>query len=74
VAVRGEEHRSRAALADREVDGAGGARGKRDGDDLAGLACDHQRPVPALDAHGLDVGAGGFGNRSPFKAIREIRA
>jgi hypothetical protein len=41
VAVGGEEHRSLAALADREVDGAGGARGKRDGHDLAALAGDH---------------------------------
>jgi hypothetical protein len=31
VAVGGEEHRSLAAFADREVDGAGGARGQAGG-------------------------------------------
>jgi hypothetical protein len=41
--------------------------GERDGDDLPALAGDHQRPVPALDAHGHDVGAGGFGNPQPVE-------
>jgi hypothetical protein len=58
AAGRGEDHWSLAALADREVDGPGGARGERDGDDLAALAGDHQGLVAALGAHGVDVGAG----------------
>src|SRR4029077_12017097 len=74
TAVRGQEDRPRAAFADGQVDRSRGTRRERDGDDLPALAGDHQRPVPALDAHGLDVGAGGFGNRSPLRASREISA
>ena len=59
--VGGEEQRALGALADGQVDGAGGARGERDGDDLAALAGDDQGPVPALEAQVLDVGAGGLG-------------
>jgi hypothetical protein len=34
---------------------------------LAALAGDDQGPVAALDAQGLDVGAGGFGNAQPVE-------
>ena len=44
--VRGNEQRPFAALADGQVDRAGGARGERDGDDLAALAGDDQGPWP----------------------------
>ena len=57
-ATRRQEHRSFAAFADGQVDGTGGARRQRDGDDLAALADDHQGPVPALDPQGLDVRTG----------------
>jgi hypothetical protein len=46
--VRGQEHRPAGALADRQVDRPGGARCKRDRDDLAALAGDRQDPVPAV--------------------------
>ena len=46
--ARGEEQGSFGALADGQVDGVGGARGERDGDDLAALAGDDQGPVPAF--------------------------
>jgi hypothetical protein len=48
--VCGDEEGSFGALADRQVDRPGGARGERDGDDLATLAGDNQGPVPALQA------------------------
>jgi hypothetical protein len=57
-AARGEEDRSFAPLADGQVDRSCGARGGRDGDDLAALARDDQGPVPPFDAERLDVGAG----------------
>ena len=44
--VGSQEHRPAGALADGQVDRPGGARGQRDGDDLAALAGDGQRPVP----------------------------
>jgi len=56
-AVTGEEQRSIGALAGGQVDGAGGARGEGDGDDLAALAGDDQGAVAALGAHVLDVRA-----------------
>jgi hypothetical protein len=58
--VGGQEHRAAGALADGQVDGPGRPRRQRDGDDLAALAGDDQRPVPALEAQVLDVGAGGL--------------
>jgi hypothetical protein len=54
--VSGKEQRPADALADRQVNGARGARGERDGDDLAALAGDDQGPVAALEAQVLDVG------------------
>jgi hypothetical protein len=60
LAVEGEEQRARGALADGQVDGAGGPRGERDGDDLAALAGDDQGPVAAFQAQELDVGPGGL--------------
>ena len=62
AAVRGQEDRPLAAFTDGEVDRPRGAGRERDGDDLAALAGDHQCPVPALDPHGLNIGAGGFGD------------
>jgi len=58
--VRSQEHRPAGTLADGQVDRPGGARRKRDRDHLAALAGDDQRPVPALEAQVLDVGAGGL--------------
>ena len=60
AAVSGQEDRPVCALADGQVDGPGGARSERDRDDLAALAGDHERPVPALHAQRLDVRAGGL--------------
>ena len=67
TAIGGQEDRSLAALADRQVDRPGGPRRERDGDDLAALAGDHQGAVPALDAQRLDAGAGGFGDAQPVE-------
>src|SRR6266568_4765809 len=57
-AVRGQERRPFGALADGQVDRPGCPRRQRDGDDLAALAGNGQRPVTALQAQVLDVGAG----------------
>jgi hypothetical protein len=58
--VRGGEQRSFGALADGQVDGAGGTRSERDGDDPAALASDDRGPVAALEAQVLDVRANGL--------------
>ena len=72
--VCGDEQRAFGALADCQVDRAGGARGERDGDDLAALAGDDQGPVPALEPEVLDVRVSGFGDPQPFSASREMSA
>ena len=69
--VRGQEHRPAGPFADGQVDRAGGPRRQRDGDDLAALAGDCQRPVPALQPQVLDVRAGGLGD--PQAVEREQR-
>jgi len=51
-----EEDGAFAAVAYREVDGACGAGREGDGDDLAALADDAQRPVTAFEAELFDVG------------------
>jgi hypothetical protein len=56
--ISGEENRPLAAFAGGQVDRAGGAGSERNDDDLAALAGDGQRPVPALQTQMLDVGAG----------------
>ena len=65
--VRGQEHRPTCALGDGQVDRPGGAGRERDGHDLAALAGDGQRPVPAFQARQLDVGAGCFGDPQPVQ-------
>jgi hypothetical protein len=60
LSVCGQEHRPDGALGDGKVDLPGHARRQRYGDDLAALAGDGQRPVPAIQAQVLDVGAGGL--------------
>jgi hypothetical protein len=64
---RCQEHRPACALGDGQVDRPGGPRRQRDGDDLAALAGDRQRPVPAFQAQVLDVGAGWFGDPQPVQ-------
>ena len=68
-AVRGDEQGPLSALADGQVDRAGGARGERDGDDLAALAGDDQGPVASFRPKLLDVRAGGL--RYPQPVERE---
>jgi hypothetical protein len=46
--VRSQEHRAIRPFPDSQVDRPGGPWRQRDGDDLAALADDGQRPVPAL--------------------------
>jgi hypothetical protein len=65
--VGGQEHRPGGALADGQVDRPGSARCQRDGDDLAALAGDGQRLVPAVQAQVLDVGARRFGDPQPVQ-------
>jgi hypothetical protein len=65
--VRSEKQRAFGALVYRQVDRAGGARGERDGDDLAALMGDDQGPVPALEPEVLDVRTGGLGDRQPVQ-------
>ena len=66
-AIRSQEQRPVAALADGQVDRPRRARRQRDGDDLAALAGDGQRPVATLDAERLDVGASGLRNPQPVR-------
>jgi hypothetical protein len=42
-------------------------RRERDGDDLAALAGNRERPVAAFQIEVLDVGAGGFGDPQPVR-------
>ena len=65
--ISGQEDGSFGAFADGQVDRPGGARGERDGDDLAALAGDHQGSVAALDAERFDAGAGGLGDPQPVQ-------
>ena len=65
--VRSQEHRPVSSFPDGQVDRPGGARRQRDGDHLAALAGDRQRPVPALQAQVLDVGAGSLGDPQPVQ-------
>jgi hypothetical protein len=65
--VRGQEHRTISAFAGGQVDRPRGPRRQRDSDDLAALAGDGQRPVPALQAQLLDVGAGGLRDPQPVQ-------
>jgi hypothetical protein len=46
--VRGDEQGPLGALADRQVDRAGGTRRERDGEDIAALAGDDQGPVASF--------------------------
>ncbi len=62
-----QEDRSLAPFADGQVDRPRRAWRKRNSDNLPALAGDHQGPVPPLDAHGLDVGAGGLGDAQPVE-------
>jgi hypothetical protein len=57
---RGQEHRPFGAFPDGQVDRPGRTRRQRDGHHLAALTGDGQRPVPALQAQALDIGAGGL--------------
>jgi len=66
-AIGGQEDRPVAALADGQVDRAGGARRERDRDHLATLASDHQGSAAPLDAQRFDVGAGGLGDPQPVE-------
>jgi hypothetical protein len=60
--VRSQEHRpaARSPMARSIARAVRGASG--DGDDLAAVAGDRQRPVPAIEAQVLDHGAGGLGD------------
>ena len=58
----GEEQWAFGALAGGQVDGSGGARRERDGDDLAALAGDDQGAVAAFQPKVLDGGAGDLGD------------
>jgi hypothetical protein len=60
-----EKDRTVRALADGQIDGPGGARRQRDGDDLAALAHDGQGPMAAFEAERFDVGAQRFGHPQP---------
>ena len=55
-----EQDRSRGALADRQIDGAGGAGHEWDASGLVALADDAQDAVTAFEAEVLDVGPARF--------------
>jgi hypothetical protein len=65
VPVSGKKDWPVASLADCQVNRPGRAWCERDGHDFAALAGNHQSAVAALDAHRLNVGAGGFGDPQP---------
>jgi hypothetical protein len=65
--VRSQEHWPVGAIGDGQVDRPGCTWRQRDGDDLAALAGDGQRPVPAFQAQVLDVGTGCFGDPQPVQ-------
>jgi len=65
--VSGEEDGAVAAFAGGQVDCPGGAGRERDGDNLAALAGDRQRPVATFQAQVLDVGTGGLGDPQPVQ-------
>jgi hypothetical protein len=65
--VGGQEHRPFRAFPDGQVDRPGGPRRQRDRDDLAALAGDRQRPVPAFQAQVLDVRTGRLGHPQPVQ-------
>jgi hypothetical protein len=67
LTVWGDEHRSVHTLADGQVDRPRGAGRQRDGDHLAALTRDDQRPVPALQSQRFDAGAGGFRHSQPVQ-------
>lgn len=69
AAVATAENRALATLADCKVDGAGGAWGDGDGDDLAALAHDGQSSMSPLEAECLDIGTGRL--RDPQSVERE---
>jgi hypothetical protein len=69
--IRRQEDRSFAAFTDGQVDRPRGPGRQRDGDYLAALAGDDQRPVPALEAHRLNVGTRHF--RYPQPVERQQR-
>ena len=62
AAVCGDEDRAAGPFADGQVDGAGSARRERDGDGLAALTQDGERPMSSLDAECVDVGPNRFGD------------
>jgi hypothetical protein len=55
------------AFPDGQVDGSGGARRERDGDDLAALAQHSQRAVAALGAQRFDIRAERFTDLQPVQ-------
>jgi hypothetical protein len=65
--VRRKEDRSLASIADSQIDRPRSARRQRDRDDLAALTGNDQGPVPAFQAQGLDIGAGGLGDAQPVE-------
>ena len=72
--VRGEEQRSFGALADSQVDRPGGARGERDGDDLAPLRVITSVRWPRSSPRCSMSAPVASDTRSPLRASREISA
>jgi hypothetical protein len=59
---------------DGEVDGTGGARGERDGDDLAAFAQHGQGAMSAVQAELVDVGVERFGDPQPVDGQQRANA
>ena len=59
-AIAVQQDRSLVTFPDTQVDGSGGAGSEGDGDDLAALATDGQRPMSPLQPEVLNVGAQRF--------------
>ena len=64
-AVMVQEDRSFLPFPDAQVDGPSRPRRERDGDDLASLTGDRQRPVPPLQPKMLDIGVQSFRDAQP---------
>jgi hypothetical protein len=74
AARSGRQDGARNAFAYGQVERPGRARGEGHGDHLAPFAQDRAGAMAAFKAERLDVGTYGLGDRSPFRAGREMRA
>jgi hypothetical protein len=74
AAVLADQNRTLPALADGQIDGAGGARHQGDERRFGALADDTQHSMSPLHAHVLDVGVARLGDPQPVQAQQDGQA